>query len=81
MKREHEGSLRTPGLLRDGDMIEVDAVRGVLAVEGNEEEWVARAPAVPSQPQAVGYGLELFNLQRRLAGPADRGASILDWEE
>jgi phosphogluconate dehydratase len=67
--------------LRDGDLVELDAVRGVLAVEANENEWAAREPAAPSQPQAAGYGLELFNLQRRLAGPADRGASILDWEE
>ncbi len=40
-----------------------------------------RAPAGLGQAQAVGYGLELFNLQRRLAGPADTGGSILDWEE
>ncbi|MNW22975.1 hypothetical protein D3C71_2247870 [compost metagenome] len=53
----------------------------MLAVAVDADEWAARTPAEPSQPQAVGYGLELFNLQRRLAGPADRGASILDWEE
>ena len=34
-----------------------------------------------SQAQGVGSGLELFNLQRGLAGPADRGGSIVDWEE
>jgi len=68
-------------LLRDGDLLEVDAVRGVLAVVVDGAEWAARTPSEPSQSQAVGYGLELFNLQRRLAGPADRGGSIVDWEE
>lgn len=67
--------------LRDGDIVELDAVRGVLAVETEEDEWCARVPAEPGQAQAAGYGLELFNLQRRLAGPADTGGSILDWEE
>ncbi|MNE68412.1 Phosphogluconate dehydratase [compost metagenome] len=68
-------------LLRDGDLVEVDAVRGVLAVAVDADEWAARTPAEAGQAQAVGYGLELFNLQRRLAGPADRGGSIVDWEE
>ncbi|HYQ38893.1 MAG TPA: dihydroxy-acid dehydratase, partial [Pseudomonas sp.] len=68
-------------LLRDGDLLEVDAARGVLAAAVEEGEWARRTPAEPSQAQAVGYGLELFNLQRRLAGPADRGGSIVDWEE
>ena len=67
--------------LRDGDIVELDAARGVLAVEVDENEWCARAPAEPGQAQAAGHGLELFNLQRRLAGPADTGGSILDWEE
>ncbi|MNC29255.1 Phosphogluconate dehydratase [compost metagenome] len=68
-------------LLHDGDLVEVDAVRGVLAVAVDAGEWAARTPAEAGQAQAVGYGLELFNLQRRLAGPADRGGSIVDWEE
>ncbi|MCY1444188.1 Phosphogluconate dehydratase [compost metagenome] len=68
-------------LLHDGDLVEVDAVRGVLAVAVDADEWTARTPAEAGQAQAVGYGLELFNLQRRLAGPADRGGSIVDWEE
>jgi phosphogluconate dehydratase len=29
---------------------------------------------------AAGFGLGLFSAQRRLVGPADQGATSLDWD-
>lgn len=65
--------------VRDGDWIELDARQGVLRVELSEEELQARAAALPTEPLAAGYGLELFAAQRRVVGPADQGASSLCW--
>jgi len=62
--------------LRDGDLITLDAQSGVLEVAVNEAELRARAPA-PTPPSGPGYGRELFANMRSVAGPADRGASVL----
>ena len=64
--------------LQDGDMLEVDALAGVLRVELSPSELAARAFSVAPSGLAAGFGLELFASQRRLVGPADRGASIFD---
>jgi len=64
-------------LLQDGDLIELDARQGILRVEVEESRLRARAPALPSEPLAAGFGLELFAAQRLLAGPADAGGSCL----
>lgn len=63
--------------LRDGDMLELDAVAGRLQVELAPAQWQARTPAAPPQALAAGFGLELFAAQRLLAGPADEGGSTL----
>lgn len=63
--------------LRDGDIIELDAARGILRVELEAGALAAREPAAASEPLAAGFGLELFAGQRLLAGPADRGGSTL----
>jgi phosphogluconate dehydratase len=64
--------------LQDGDMLEVDALAGVLRVELAPSQLAARPLAETPNGLAAGYGLELFAAQRRLVGPADRGASIFD---
>lgn len=64
--------------LQDGDMLEVDALAGVLRVELAPSQLAARPLAETPNGLAAGYGLELFAAQRRLVGAADRGASIFD---
>lgn len=66
--------------VQDGDWIEVDALRGVLRVELSAAELAAREPAKALLESAAGFGLGLFSAQRRLVGPADQGATSLDWE-
>ena len=64
--------------VRDGDWLSLDAAAGTLHLELSEAELAQRGPASASEAQAAGYGLELFANQRRLVGPADRGASWFD---
>ncbi len=61
------------GLLRDGDVVRVDADRGRLDVEA---DLAARAPAEPPGAAVHGTGRELFAGFRGLVGPADSGASV-----
>jgi len=67
--------------LQDGDWIELDAERGLLHVEQDVAQWAERKPASTPPASAAGYGLQLFALQRRMVGPADQGATSLEWEE
>lgn len=66
--------------LQDGDWLVIDAQQGILAVQLTAAELLARAPAIAPQALAAGYGLGLFSAQRRLVGPADQGATSLEWE-
>ena len=66
------------GKVRTGDIVVIDAERGVLDVEVDEPEWAARAVDAP-QHQAeneVGFGRELFGVFRAAALPAEMGASV-----
>ncbi|WP_085809479.1 phosphogluconate dehydratase [Sphingomonas sp. TZW2008] len=64
------------GLIRDGDIIRVDAVAGTLDALVDADEWAARLPA--SAPAAAdGFGRELFGLFRAQADEAERGASAI----
>ncbi len=63
-------------LVRDGDLIRLDAHAGTLEIRVDPTELAARAPARFRQPQ-FGYGRELFSVMRRAAGPAEAGASVL----
>lgn len=65
--------------VQEGDWIEVDALRGLLHLELSAAELAARVPAPAPQELAAGFGLGLFSAQRRLVGPADQGATSLDW--
>ncbi|WP_334175556.1 phosphogluconate dehydratase [Pseudoxanthobacter sp.] len=64
-------------LVRDGDLIRVDAVAGRLDVLVDEREWAARQPATADlSGSAAGIGRELFMPFRASVGPADKGATI-----
>ena len=62
--------------IRDGDIIRLDADRGVLEIEVAQVELMARAPAA-APPPTHGFGRELFGWMRGSVGAADRGASVL----
>ncbi len=60
--------------VRDGDLIRLDAVHGVLDVLVSEAEWAARELADQPPQAATGFGRELFHNFRRHAGGAEQGA-------
>jgi phosphogluconate dehydratase len=64
------------GLIRDGDMIRVDAVTGTLDALVDPNEWAARV-CVGAPPPVSGMGRELFGLFRGAADEAERGASAV----
>nr|WP_265645928.1 phosphogluconate dehydratase [Verminephrobacter aporrectodeae] len=61
-------------LLRDGDVVRVDAVAGTLDVLVDAAEWSARTPCAGPPPALTGFGRELFHNMRRHAGGAEQGA-------
>lgn len=64
-------------LIRNGDLIRLDAVAGTLTVLIDPEVWAERAPASANlAPSHVGVGRELFASFRAAVGTADTGASI-----
>ena len=67
--------------VQDGDWIGLDAGAGVLHLEPASGDCSTRQPAKMTSQIAAGYGLHLFAQQRRLVGPADQGATTLEWED
>jgi phosphogluconate dehydratase len=64
--------------LRDGDIIKLDAVAGVLEVQLDAATLQSREPVKPEMIEVThGLGRELFTRLREAATPADEGASIL----
>jgi phosphogluconate dehydratase len=63
-------------LIRDGDVIRVDAQAGTLTALVDAAEWRARTPA-DAPPAASGMGRELFGMFRGLADEAEKGASAV----
>lgn len=61
--------------VQDGDVILLDAERGVLEAEVDPAVFASRTPARHVQPQA-GLGRELFGHMRRFVGGAEAGASV-----
>lgn len=63
--------------VRDGDVITVDAVRGVLEID-DPEGLMRREPTGRAAvgDEWSGTGRELFSVFRRGVGPADQGASV-----
>ncbi len=62
------------GLIRDGDIVRLDAVEGTLNALVDPVEWAAREQAATPAP-AQGMGRELFALFRQAADEAEKGAS------
>ncbi|QXT36415.1 phosphogluconate dehydratase [Sphingomonas sanguinis] len=62
------------GLIRDGDIVRLDAVEGKLNALVDPVEWAAREQAATPAP-AQGMGRELFALFRQAADEAEKGAS------
>ncbi|MCT8000502.1 phosphogluconate dehydratase [Sphingomonas sanguinis] len=62
------------GLIRDGDIVRLDAVEGTLNALVDPVEWAAREQAVTPAP-VQGMGRELFALFRQAADEAEKGAS------
>jgi phosphogluconate dehydratase len=68
------------GLIRDGDMIELDAESGTLQLLVSAEELSARQPA-QCDLSSVHYGMgrELFAPLRAAVGLAEEGATVFNW--
>jgi phosphogluconate dehydratase len=66
--------------VQEGDWINVDALSGRLELEVSEAELATRQPVRLPEELVAGFGLGLFATQRRLVGPADQGATTLEWE-
>ncbi|MBK0392296.1 phosphogluconate dehydratase [Ramlibacter algicola] len=66
------------GLLRDGDVVRLDAEAGRLEVLVPHEDWIrrehARLPASQAEDNGMGLGRELFAAFRRNAAEAEQGA-------
>ncbi|MGW8136369.1 phosphogluconate dehydratase [Sphingomonas zeae] len=62
------------GLIRDGDIVRLDAVAGTLDALVDPAEWASRELAVTPAP-VQGMGRELFALFRQAADEAEKGAS------
>ncbi len=67
--------------VRDGDLVLLDSIKGVLEIKVAAADWAARAPAVMPEALRVanglGMGRELFAGMRRHALTAEEGA--LSW--
>jgi len=64
------------GLVRDGDMIRVDATNGTLEALVPSNVWHARALATADlTPNGVGMGRELFTMFRNTVSEAETGAT------
>ncbi|MFW2852752.1 phosphogluconate dehydratase [Sphingomonas sp. TX0543] len=64
------------GLIRDGDLIRVDAVAGTIDALVDPAEWLVRDHAA-APAAADGFGRELFGMFRGLADEAEKGASAM----
>lgn len=64
--------------LQDGDMIHIDAEKGVLRVDVTDEELASRTAATPDiSAHHHGIGRELFHHARQQVSSAEEGASFI----
>jgi phosphogluconate dehydratase len=69
-------------MLREGDLIAIDAEAGTMRVLVDEAEWSARKPTLPDlAASAHGTGRDLFATMRRTTPSAERGACALFADE
>lgn len=67
--------------IRDGDVIHIDAAKGILQAQVEEEEWSRRTGApVTGNMQPFALGRHLFTSARAHVNSAEEGASFL-WSE
>ena len=64
-------------LLRDGDLVELDAIQGSLTAHVPEIEWQSRLPAAAPAFDTT-LGRNLFDVFRRTASGAMLGASVFE---
>ncbi|WP_067818404.1 phosphogluconate dehydratase [Actinomadura kijaniata] len=64
--------------VRDGDVVRLDADKGLLEVLVPDDAFAAREPAggAPDGEAWSGTGRELFSAFRQAVGPAERGAGV-----
>ena len=67
------------GKLRDGDVVRIDAVAGVLEAQVSAEIWVARALPERNPERVRGLGRDMFGLFRANAASAEEGGGIFSW--
>ncbi len=60
----------------DGDVLRLNAHAGTLEVLVDPTVFAAR-PLATAAPAGFGFGRELFGFMRKVAGPAEAGASVL----
>ncbi|MEM8984046.1 MAG: phosphogluconate dehydratase [Pseudomonadota bacterium] len=66
-------------LIRDGDIIRIDANKGEMSLLASDDSWQQRSFDTPDlTPQHRGLGRELFASFRLAVGNAEDGASIFD---
>jgi phosphogluconate dehydratase len=65
------------GRIRDGDVVRVDAVRGVLEVKLTADELAGRPQAAEATEPQFGMGRNLFAGFRALVSSAEQGASAI----
>ncbi len=64
-------------LLRDGDIVRLNAITGELTALVADDEWAARTPAKADlSGNQFGMGVELFSAFRNVVSTADTGASV-----
>ena len=67
------------GKLRDGDVVRIDAVAGVLEAQVSAEIWAARALPERNPERVRGLGRDMFGLFRANAASAEEGGGIFSW--
>ena len=70
-------------LLRDGDVVRLDAEAGTLEALVPADEWAKREPAVATdlEDNEFGLGRELFGVFRKVAAGAEEGATVFDYKD
>lgn len=69
------------GLVRNGDLIRLDAVAGTLQALVLETEWAARTvPSPDLSANTVGTGRDLFGAFRHVVSGAEQGAFSFGWD-
>jgi phosphogluconate dehydratase len=69
------------GLVRDGDVVELDTEKGILTLHVDDAELAKREHAEQDMSAShVGMGRELYAPMRAAVGLAENGASIFNFD-